>query len=164
MSRPFTVMLIIVGLVATALLRAHHCRGAVCADGPCSAVTTAITPGTSAPRLHIVLSDRAPGSVGACLNGCAIHETMAAAEREAPAPSVPQPHEHSHPHPHLACIDALPLTTAPVMDGAAALGFFAVCPAESTIDAPAAPPAARAAIERRGGDPPPGLRSTRLLI
>lgn len=161
MPRSFTVMLLIVGLMATALLRAHHCRGVVGTHCEHSATTTAITPESSLSRVHTVLTNRAPGSVGACAHACSGHAT-APVSPDAPAPHHQLP--HSHPHPHLTCIDALPLTSAPVLDGTAVPLFFVAFPSESFVDVRASLPGARPLVERRGGDPPPGLRSTRLLI
>lgn len=160
MHRSFTVMLLIAGLFVTAALRVHHCRGAV--SGACTAGThaEARVVDDHGPRMHTVLSARTPGSVGACSDHCAPHGTS-----EIPADDHPTaPPSHAPVHSHLGCVDSSSLmqTTGKGLTLLAMPMLSVLAPAVGSpvlMIVPATPQ-----VARRGGDPPPGLRTTRIQV
>lgn len=178
MPRWLTVMVLVAGLMVTAMLRVHHCGGVVgpcCSDRACATLAVSKAGG---PRVHTVLSDRSPGSVGACATHCGDgasqcddeprddlacdHDGGTDCDR---VPTVPAPsHDHAPDHSHLGCSDATQLAQATGKGSLVAMPP-ALAPIERAFASlmllarGVAPP-----IEARSGDPPPGLRTTRIQV
>jgi len=166
-------MLLIAGLLVTAALRAHHCRGVIGFCGGSDTLSIAQARNDAGPRVHSVLSDRTDGGAGSCSHGCSGHrDALSASTSIDPAPSDQTPSDQTPPHEprdapshsHLGCIDST--TPAQVVSKdlvhAAPIRFASTNP---VIDAPLS--SARhwlPRVERRSGSPPPGLRSTRIRV
>ncbi|MBX3355319.1 MAG: hypothetical protein KF724_06445 [Phycisphaeraceae bacterium] len=156
MHRQPTTVLVALLIMATAMLRVHHCcRVAVlpvCGESACSTVVAVL----DGPRVHTLIRAIAPRAEHSCGGHCSAEPKADIDRKSSPAaPCCPT---------NDSCRDYGTLVQgAPTASSTACVVALLPTPLLVTAMQPVTGTHAPAA-PLRGGAPPPGLRTTRLLV
>lgn len=163
MRRPLTTLLLLIAIVAGAVLRLHHCHGAIGAR--CATHATVGSLEAAGPRVCSVL-----GGLDRHVHASCTHACDDSAPEDRTDSSLPD-HAPSPCHGHLGCVDAV--VDASAARGSALTSSLDFAPIDQLrieavgVQLPQDTAAHSPSCERGdriAGAPPPGLRSTRLLI